>query len=86
MPPAPDIVTRLTVSPQTLRRRLSAEGTSFQQIRDQPRRDMAIMEPASGNTSVEELSQSLGICEPSAFHRAFKRWTGSTPRAYQPCG
>ncbi|MFC8143525.1 helix-turn-helix domain-containing protein [Streptomyces paradoxus] len=33
--------------------------------------------------SIEELSQRLGFSEPSAFHRAFRRWTGSAPRAYQ---
>lgn len=86
MPLAQDIAVLLAVSPQTLRRQLAAEGTSFQQVRDQLRRDLAIMELASGNTSGEELSQRLGFSEPSAFHRAFKRWTGSTPRAYQPGG
>lgn len=86
MPDPQDIAARLAVSAQTLRRRLAAEGTSFQQIRDQLRRDVAIAALAAGTVSIEEISHQLGFSEPSAFHRAFKRWTGSAPRSYQPGG
>ncbi|MFG3017546.1 AraC family transcriptional regulator [Streptomyces sp. NPDC048254] len=86
MPDPQDIAARLAVSAQTLRRRLAAEGTSFQQIRDQLRRDVAIAALAEGTVSIEDLSHQLGFSEPSAFHRAFKRWTGSAPRSYQPGG
>lgn len=83
--PTPEqIAQRLSVSPQTLRRRLAAEGTTFQRVRDQVRRDHAIAVLADGKESIEQLSHQLGFSEPSAFHRAFRRWTGSTPRAYQP--
>ncbi|MBS2964197.1 AraC family transcriptional regulator [Actinocrinis puniceicyclus] len=82
--PGPEqVAARLAVSPQTLRRRLSAERTSFQQVRDQLRRDVAVSALARGDTSIEELSARLGFSEPSAFHRAFRRWTGATPRSYQ---
>jgi AraC-like DNA-binding protein len=81
-----DVAARLAVSPQTLRRRLAAEGTSFQQIRDQLRRDVAIAALVAGIVSIEDLSRQLGFSEPSAFHRAFRRWTGSAPRSYQPGG
>jgi AraC-like DNA-binding protein len=84
LPAEAEIAGRLALSPQTLRRRLAAEGTSFQQIRDQMRRDHAIAALAQGRTPIEQISQQLGFSEPSAFHRAFKRWTGSTPRAYRP--
>ena len=84
LPTEADLAERLAVSPQTLRRRLAAEGTSFQQIRDQMRRDHAIASLAQGRTPIEQISAQLGFSEPSAFHRAFKRWTGSTPRAYHP--
>ncbi|MER5526438.1 AraC family transcriptional regulator [Streptomyces sp. NPDC002677] len=86
MPDPQDVAARLAVSPQTLRRRLAAEGTSFQQIRDQLRRDVAISALATGTISIEDISQRLGFSESSAFHRAFKRWTGSAPRSYQPGG
>lgn len=81
-----EVAERLSVSPQTLRRHLAAEGTGFQQLRDQMRRDHAIAALADGRTPIEQISAQLGFSEPSAFHRAFKRWTGSTPRAYQPGG
>ncbi|GAB1688713.1 AraC family transcriptional regulator [Krasilnikovia sp. M28-CT-15] len=84
LPSLDEVAARLSVSPQTLRRQLAAEGTSFQQVRDQLRRDVAVAALAGGRISIEHLSAQLGFSEPSAFHRAFKRWTGSTPRAYQP--
>lgn len=84
LPTEAELAERLALSPQTLRRRLAAEGTSFQQIRDQMRRDHAIAALAQGGTPIDQISEQLGFSEPSAFHRAFKRWTGSTPRAYRP--
>ncbi|MFF0434214.1 AraC family transcriptional regulator [Streptomyces sp. NPDC004327] len=86
VPPPEEIAYRLAISPQTLRRRLAAEGTSYQRLRDQVRRDHAIAALTRGSLSIEGLSQRLGFSEPSAFHRAFRRWTGSTPRAYQRQG
>lgn len=83
LPAEARVAERLSVSPQTLRRQLAAEGTSFQHIRDQMRRDHAIAALAQGRTPIERISEQLGFSEPSAFHRAFKRWTGTTPRAYQ---
>lgn len=82
--PAPEeLAERLSVSPQTLRRQLAAEGTTYQRLRDQVRRDHAIAVLTGGRISIERLSRQLGFSEPSAFHRAFRRWTGETPRAYQ---
>ncbi|MFD8642404.1 AraC family transcriptional regulator [Streptomyces zaomyceticus] len=82
--PTPEqLADRLSVSPQTLRRQLAAEGTTYQRLRDQVRRDHAIAELAGGRVSIERLSRRLGFSEPSAFHRAFRRWTGETPRAYR---
>jgi len=51
----------------------------------EPERHMqqAVAELARGDASIEELSRRLGFSEPSAFHRAFRRWTGTTPRTYQ---
>ncbi|MFF7444356.1 AraC family transcriptional regulator [Streptomyces sp. NPDC008122] len=85
--PTPEqLADRLSVSPQTLRRQLAAEGTTYQRIRDQVRRDHAIAELTGGRVSIERLSRQLGFSEPSAFHRAFRRWTGETPRSYQTRG
>jgi AraC-like DNA-binding protein len=82
--PGPEqIAARLSISPQTLRRKLAAEHTSFQQVRDRLRRDVAVSALVRGDASIEALSERLGFSEPSAFHRAFRRWTGATPRSYQ---
>ncbi len=83
LPGLEQIAARLSISPQTLRRKLAAEQTSFQRVRDQLRQDVAVSALARGDVSIEQLSQRLGFSEPSAFHRAFRRWTGSTPRSYQ---
>jgi AraC-like DNA-binding protein len=82
--PGPEqVAARLSISTQTLRRKLAAERTSFQQVRDRLRRDVAVSALARGDASIEALSERLGFSEPSAFHRAFRRWTGATPRSYQ---
>jgi AraC-like DNA-binding protein len=66
----------------TLRRRLRAEGSSYQQIKDDIRRDTAIYHLSRGTLSMEQVAESVGFSEPTSFFRAFKRWTGVTPRAY----
>jgi AraC-like DNA-binding protein len=83
MPPLESAAERLSVSPQTLRRRLADQGTSYRAIKDELRRDIAIAALTRGEETVEDLAHRLGFSEPSAFHRAFKRWTGSTPGAYR---
>jgi AraC-like DNA-binding protein len=82
----PDLETvadHLHISPQTLRRHLRDEGTSFQGLKDELRRDMAIYHLGQADLSLQEIAEQLGFSEPSAFHRAFKKWTGLTPGAYR---
>ncbi|GAA3492806.1 AraC family transcriptional regulator [Streptomyces cremeus] len=74
---------RLAVSPATLRRRLERENTSFQQLKDAVRRDAAIAGLAEGREPIAELAARLGFSEDTSFHRAFRRWTGTTPGAYR---
>ncbi|MFD9793844.1 AraC family transcriptional regulator [Streptomyces sp. NPDC059070] len=74
---------RLALSPATLRRRLQREGTSFQQLKDTVRRDAAIAGLAEGREPIAELAARLGFSEDTSFHRAFRRWTGTTPGAYR---
>ncbi|MDN5893214.1 MAG: AraC family transcriptional regulator [Nocardioides sp.] len=78
-----EVAKALAMSPQTLRRRLTLENTSVTAIRDQILRDEAVTRLVRGDETIEELSERLGFSEPSAFRRAFRRWTGSPPRAYQ---
>lgn len=83
LPELGEVAARLAVSPATLRRRLRQEGTSFQQLKDDVRRDAAIAGLAEGGEPIAELAARLGFSEDTAFHRAFRRWTGTTPGAYR---
>ncbi|WP_051687204.1 AraC family transcriptional regulator [Microbulbifer sp. HZ11] len=78
-----DVAERLYTSPQTLRRRLKDEGNSWQDIKDSVRRDMAMYQLKGQETAVAEIAERLGFSEPSAFNRAFKKWTGLAPGAYR---
>ena len=71
------------VSPRTLIRRLDAEHTSFQAIKDGLRRDFAIFELSNTDNSLDDIAQNYGFASVSVFHRAFKRWTGNTPGDYR---
>ncbi len=70
----------LGVSPRTLRRRLQNEGTSFQTLLDDVRFSLAKGHLYRGEIAVAELAFVLGFSDTSAFYRAFKRWTGTTPQ------
>jgi len=71
------------VSASTLRRRLDAEGHSYQGIKDRLRRDMAIELLSGTRQSVMAIAAELGFAEASAFHRAFRKWTGFCPGGYR---
>jgi AraC-like DNA-binding protein len=73
----------LNMTRSTLRRRLQDEGQPFQMIKDQLRRDFAIDALSHTSQSVMEIAIALGFAEPSAFHRAFKKWTNITPGEYR---
>ncbi len=83
-PTADQAADSLAISAQRLRRLLNEESTSFRQIKEEILRDAAIASLVSGDDSVEDISERLGFSEPSAFRRAFRRWTGSPPGAYRP--
>ncbi len=86
LPEVGEVAARLAVSPATLRRRLQAEGTSFQRLKDAVRRDTAITSLVAGHEPIAELAARIGFSEDTAFHRAFRRWTGTTPGAYRLSG
>ena len=79
-----DVAAGVGMSRPTLWRRLREENTSISQIRDEVLRDAALAGLSCGEETVPQLSQRLGFSEPSAFSRAFRRWTGCSPRNYQP--
>jgi AraC-like DNA-binding protein len=71
------------MSAQTLRRRLHEEGTSFRNVIEGIRRDLALRQLLKTKRSVSSISASLGYSETRAFTRAFKQWTGMSPREYR---
>ncbi len=88
VPPAawPDFATlarQFHSSPSTLRRRLEDEGQSYRTILDDLRRDLAISLLSHSNKNIMDIASELGFAEPSAFHRAFKKWTGIRPGEYR---
>lgn len=67
----------------TLRRRLRQEGQTYQSLKDDLRRDMALDQLLHTRKSVPEIAALLGFAEPSAFYRAFRKWTGGLPSDYR---
>ena len=74
------IAGKLALSRQTLFRKLKAEGVTFEQVLDQLRHKLALHYLNGKKVSVNETAYLVGFSEPAAFSRAFKRWTGSSPR------
>ncbi|MDF2446069.1 MAG: hypothetical protein K0S46_1305 [Moraxellaceae bacterium] len=80
----PSIAERMGLTPRTLQRHLKAEGTSFQALYDERRRERArsyLLEQPDGD--IETLAAILGYSEPANFYRAFRSWFGVTPREFQ---
>jgi len=73
----------LHISTATLQRKLALEGTSFQTLKDNLRRDIAIVRLNTSSVPMAELAQELGFTDSAAFQRAFKSWTGSAPGTYR---
>jgi len=71
------------LSASSFRRQLEREGRSFQQIKDEVRRCMAFECLREEALSVAAIAELTGFQEPSAFHRAFKKWTGQSPGSYR---
>jgi AraC-like DNA-binding protein len=77
------IASALAVSPRTLQRRLREEGTSFAELRDRFRRDMAVVILRDRRLAIYEVAYLLGYSEPSTFYRAFRRWMGTSPHEFR---
>lgn len=78
-----DAAHALKMTPRTLNRRLKQEGTSFQDIKDALRRDIAIRALQQGTDSIEQIAFDTGFSAPANFHRAFRKWTNRTPGSYR---
>jgi len=76
----------LHMAPSTLQRHLAADGTSFQALKDELRRDLAIVRLNTSTVPLAALADELGFADSAAFQRAFKNWTGSAPGHYRRGG
>lgn len=77
------IADRLAMGVRTLQLHLKDEGTSYQQLLDDIRKDLSIRHLREHNLSTTDIAYLLGFAEPSVFFRSFKKWTGQTPGAFR---
>lgn len=77
------VAARLGVSVRTLQRRLAEADCKFQDIVTRTRQQLAERMLSQKEPSIAEIAFLLGFSEPSAFHRAFRRWTGKTPGTFR---
>lgn len=75
-PSLEEIAETLRTSPATLQRHLKSEGTTFQEIKNEMRRDLAIALLLSSRASLVHIAGELGFSDSATFQRAFKQWTG----------
>jgi AraC-like DNA-binding protein len=83
VPTLNEVARELAMSNRNLQRALSGDGTTYQKLVDELRRDLALSHLKNPSTSAGQVGFLLGFSEPSAFHRAFKRWTGRAPSEYR---
>jgi len=74
-----EVAKRLSMSARTLHRKLVAEGTTFQKVKDELRRDVAIHALARTNLPLKKIAELVGFQDQSSFQRAFLHWTGRSP-------
>jgi AraC-like DNA-binding protein len=84
--PEADIAKVLHMSRRTLQRKLAEADLTYQQLMDDTRRDLALRYIGDSTKTITEITFLLGFSGQSAFTRAFRRWTGSSPSDYRANG
>jgi AraC-like DNA-binding protein len=79
----PTVARSLGLSVRSLRRHLASEGKSYNDVENDARADVAKHLLRDKQRTIQETAFEMGFSDTRAFHRAFKRWTGTTPSAYQ---
>lgn len=82
-PTLEQVAQRLNMAPWTVRRRLAGEGSSFQLVLNDTRRDLAVSYVRDTALTLGEIAYLLGFGSATAFQRAFKRWTGEAPGRFR---
>ena len=82
-PSMEEVARQIAITVRTLNRKLHAEGTSFTQILDDVRFNLAREYLRSTKLSIEDISELVGFSEATNFRHAFRRWTGSTPARFR---
>ena len=77
------VAAEMGMSSRTVQRKLRQHGTSHQKLLDEVRKDLAVRFLREPEMAICEVAYLLGFSESSALHRAFKRWTGSTPNEFR---
>jgi AraC-like DNA-binding protein len=78
-----DVAGQLGISVRNLQRRLKALGTTYQMLLDESRQNLAMKLIRDESVPLYEIAYMVGYAEPSAFYKAFRRWTGATPGDYR---
>ena len=82
-PKLEQLASRLHMSTRTLHRRLEQEGTNYRRVLTEVRHELAVRHLIERRLAIGEIAFLLGFSEVSAFHRAFRHWTGHAPHAYR---
>jgi AraC-like DNA-binding protein len=83
LPNAEAVAGQLNMSARTLHRKLAAEGTSFQALKDTFRTELAIQYVSRPELSLDAIATLMGFHDNSAFYRSFKKWTGVSPGQFR---
>ena len=73
----------MNMTAATIRRRLLAEDTTYQALKDHVRRELAVEYLSNFRRTTTEIGLQLGYSEHSSFHRAFRNWAGMTPGEFR---
>lgn len=77
------VANEMAMSPSTLQQKLAERDSSFKDLLNQIRESLALAYVEQARLSITEMSFMLGFAETSSFTRAFRRWTGKSPRDYR---
>lgn len=83
LPTSEQTAREFAMTSRTLRRKLTAYGTSFQQVTDQVRKEQALVLLMDTELSVDVIAERTGFSDAANFRRAFKRWTNQTPSGFR---